>query len=187
MPSPKKQSSFSWDRSGERQIHFKALKVGEKIGFGLGGDGHRQEVVFVKEGTQAYWKGVKKGYVVTSVNGVKVDAITVKSAIKEACSSMRKFNVGMSTGQPAPARAVKRASKTKSRQSYGTAKKKVAPQVAKKRAARDDSKEEDVQDFKDEKPIIDNGSFFYQEEVDLGEWFAGDDEVNEYQPVERRC
>jgi len=188
MASPRKSSSFSWDRSGVRVIQFKAMKAGEKIGFALGGDGQRQEIVSVKEGTQSYWKGVKKGYSIVSVNGVKVNAITVKSAVKEACASGVKFNIGMSTGAPAAGTA-KRSSKARasrsSRTSYA-AKKKAAPKTTKKRTAVDESKEEVVEGYKDEKPIIDNGTFFYQDEVDAGGWFAGDNEESDYAPIERR-
>jgi len=185
MASPRKSSSFSWDRSGVRVIQFKAMKAGEKIGFGLGGDGQRQEIVSVKEGTQSYWKGVKKGYIIVSVNGVKVDAITVKSAVKEACASGMKFNIGMSTGAPAAGTA-KRSSKARSSRTSYAAKKKRASKTTKKRTAVDELKEEVVEGYKDEKPIIDNGTFFYQDEVDVGGWFAGDNEESDYVPIERR-
>jgi len=184
MASPKKRSSYSWDRSGVRVIQFKAMKAGEKIGFALGGDGQRQEIVSVKEGTQSYWKGVKKGYVIVSVNGVKVDAITVKSAVKEACASGMKFNIGMSTGAPIEGTA-KRSSKTRSSRTSYARKKKAAPKTAKKRTTVEESKEEIVQGYKDEKPIIDNGTFFYQDEIDVG-WFAGDNDESDYVPIERR-
>merc|ERR1719193_2118904 len=96
--SSKSRTSYSWDRSGIRSVHFKALKLGEKVGFTLGGEGHRQEITSVKEGTQSYWKGVKKGYMVVSVNGAQVDAITVKTALQNAFS-LGAFNVGMITGE----------------------------------------------------------------------------------------
>jgi len=178
----KKQSSYSWERSGIRKIQFDALKAGEKIGFSLGGDGHRQEIMSVREGTQSYWKGVKVGYIVVSVNGTKVDAITVKTAIKEACKSGSTFNVGMSTGTPTE--AAKKSTKSKSSRTSVKAKAKEVRKVSKKSAAvLDDSKEEVVeQGYNDEKPIVDNGSFFYQDEVDVGGWFAGDQDA-EYVPI----
>jgi len=179
-------SSFSWERSGVRQIQFKAMRAGEKVGFSLGGDGQRQEIMSVKEGTQAYWKGVKKGYIVVSVNGVKVNSITVKSAIKDACRSGSKFNVGMSTGKPVKEAAGKRASKTKSKRKSYAAKKKAAPNVGKKESTIEESKEDVAEAYKDEKPIIDNGEFFYQDEVDVGGWFAGDDQESDYVPIKRR-
>jgi len=43
-----------------------------------------------------------------------------------------------------------------------------------------------VQGYNDEKPIVDNGAFFYQEEVDVGGWFAGDDQDSDYMPIEKR-
>jgi len=188
MATHKKQSSYSWDRSGIRSIKFKALKAGEKIGFGLGGDGKRQEIVTVRDGTQAYWKGIKTGYKVVSVNGVKVNAITVKTAIKEACTSGRDFTVGMSTGIPLQADDEKKVSKVKAKRASNAPKKgKKAPKAAKKpQVAVDDEKEEKAQGYVDEKPIIDKGDFVYQDEVDIGGWFAGDEHEDEYIPVERR-
>jgi len=189
MASGKKRSSYSWDRSGVRKIQFKALKQKEKIGFSLGGDGKRTEIVSVKEGTQSYWKGVEKGYCIVSVNGTKVDAITVKTAIKSACQSGKDFTIGMSTGLPTDALKVN--TKPKAERSSSRAKKnkkRAEPKVAKKRvAAVDDSKEEEViQGYNDSKPIVDKGTFFYQDEVDVGGWFAGDDQVDDYMPIERR-
>jgi len=185
MASHKKKSSYSWDRSGVRKIQFKALKKGEKIGFGLGGDGQRQEIVSVKDGTQAYWKGVKIGYKIVSVNGVKVDAITVKTAIKDACTLGKSFNVGMSTGEKLDL-AEKKVSDVKAKRTSKAPKKNKASRAAKKPAANvDDSKEEIPQGYEDEKPIIDNGEFVYQDELDVGGWFAGDEHADEYVPVEK--
>merc|ERR1719376_813166 len=158
--------------------------MGEKIGFVLGGDGHRQEIVLVKEGTQSYWKGVKKGYRIVSVNGTKVNAITVKTAIREACRSGSAFNVGMSTGTPT--NDAKKSSKSKPSRASVKAKTKAAQKESKQpEAAVDDSKEEIVvvQGYNDEKPIVDNGVFFYQEELDVGGWFAGDQD-SDYMPIE---
>jgi len=185
MATHKKKSSYSWDRSGVRQIQFKALKAGEKIGFGLGGDGQRQEIVSVKDGTQAYWKGVKTGYKIVAVNGVKVDAITVKSAIKNACSLGQGFVVGMSTGEIIKLDD-KKVSKVKAKRTSKAAKKSRAPRSAKKPATNvDESKEEIPQGYEDEKPIVDNGEFNYQEETDVGGWFAGDDQADDYIPVDK--
>jgi len=180
----KKRSSYSWDRSGVRKVQFDALKAGEKIGFSLGGDGQRQEIMSVKEGTQSYWKGIKKGYVIVSVNGIKVDAITVKTAIRDACKSGSSFNVGMSTGTPLE--VVKKPSKSKlSRRLSDRAKPKPAKKVIKEPILpADDSKEEEkAQGYNDEKPIIDNGEFYFQEEVDIGGWFAGDEDAVDYTPI----
>jgi len=185
MLSLKKQSSYSWERSGLRKIQFDALKKGEKVGFQLGGEGQRTEIVSVKDGTQSYWKGVKKGYRIVSVNGTKVDAITVRTAVKEALCSGSGFTVGMSTGEPKDDE--KKSSKSKP--SRTKAKTKAAPKVSKKpKVAVDDSKEEIVvvQGYNDEKPIVDNGEFFYQDEVDIGGWFAGDDQGSDYVPIEKR-
>jgi len=182
----KKRSSYSWDRSGVRKVQFDALKAGEKIGFSLGGDGQRQEIVSVKEGTQSYWKGIKKGYVIVSVNGIKVDAITVKTAIRDACKSGSSFNVGMSTGTPLE--AIKKPSKSKSRRLSERAKAKPAKKVVKEPILpADDSKEEGkAQGYNDEKPIIDNGAFYFQEEVDIGGWFAGDEDADDYTPIAKQ-
>jgi len=185
MAAHKKRSSYSWDRSGLRQIQFKALKKGEKIGFGLGGDGQRLEIVSVKEGTQAYWKGVNKGYKVVSVNNVKVDAITVKAAIKGACTSGGNFTVCMATGKPMQADDEKKVSIAKPKRVIKRGSK-WGVKANKKRPVVDDSKEEIVvQGYQDEKPIIDKGDFFYQDEVDAGGWFAGDEQADEYIPVEK--
>jgi len=139
----------------------------------------------VREGTQSYWKGIKKGYVVVAVNGIKVDAITVKTAIRDACKSGSKFTVSMSTG--APTEAVKKPSKSKPSPSSARTKPKPAPKVNKKPAPAEDSKDEEVaQRYKDEKPIIDNGTFFYQDEVDIGGWFASDEQDGDYLPIVRR-
>jgi len=181
----KKRSSYSWDRSGIRKVQFDALKAGEKIGFSLGGDGHRQEIVSVKEGTQSYWKGIKTGYVIVSVNGVKVDAITVKTAIRDACKSGSSFNVGMSTGTPTE--AVKKPSKSRSSRLSERSKAKPARKVIKEPILADDSKEEEkAQGYNDEKPIIDKGTFDFQEELDIGGWFAGDEDVDDYEPISIR-
>lgn len=185
MASHKKKSSYSWDRSGIRKIQFKALGAGEKIGFGLGGDGQRQEIVSVKDGTQAYWKGVKTGYKIVAVNGVNVDAITVKTAIKDACSSGKEFVVAMATGEIIKLDE-KKVSKVKEKRTSRVAKKSRAPRAAKKPAANvEESKEEVPKGYEDEKPIVDNGEFTYQEEMDVGGWFAGDDQADEYIPVEK--
>jgi len=182
----KKRSSYSWDRSGIRKVQFDAMKAGEKIGFSLGGDGHRQEIVSVKEGTQSYWKGIKTGYVIVSVNGIKVDAITVKTAIRDACKSGRSFNVGMSTGTPTE--AIKKPAKSKSSRLSGRAKVKPATKVMKEPAlGSDDLKEEEkAQGYNDGKPIIDLGTFDFQEEVDIGGWFAGDEDADDYTPIAKR-
>jgi len=181
----KKRSSYSWDRSGIRKVQFDALKTGEKIGFSLGGDGQRQEIVSVKDGTQAYWKGIKTGYVIMSVNGVKVDAITVKTAIRDACKSGSSFSVGMSTGTPTE--AVKKPSKSRSSRLSQRSKAKPARKLIKEPIMADDSKEEEnVQGYNDEKPIIDNGTYDFQEELDIGGWFAGDEDVDDYTPISKR-
>jgi len=182
----KKRSSYSWDRSGIRKVQFDALKAGEKIGFSLGGDGHRQEIVSVKEGTQSYWKGIKTGYVIVSVNGIKVDAITVKTAIRDACKSGSSFNVGMSTGTPTE--AVKKPSKNKSSSRLsGRVKVKPAAKIKEPVLPAEDSKEEEkAQGYNDEKPIIDNGAYDFQEELDIGGWFAGDEDAEDYTPIAKR-
>jgi len=181
----KKRSSYSWDRSGIRKVQFDALKAGEKIGFSLGGDGQRQEIVSVKDGTQSYWKGIKKGYVIVSVNGVKVDAITVKTAVRDACKSGSSFNVGMTTGTPTE--AVKKPSKSKSSRLSQRAKAKPVRKVIKEPIIAADSKEEEkAQGYNDEKPIIDKGTFDFQEELDIGGWFAGDEDVDDYEPISIR-
>jgi len=182
----KKRSSYSWDRSGIRKVQFDALKAGEKIGFSLGGDGHRQEIVSVKEGTQSYWKGIKTGYVIVSVNGVKVDAITVKTAIRDACKTGSSFTVGMSTGTPTE--AVKKPSKSRSSRLSGRAIVKPAKKVIKEPVlAADNLKDEEkAQGYHDTKPIIDNGTFDFQEEVDIGGWFAGDQDLDDYTPIAKR-
>jgi len=182
----KKRSSYSWDRSGIRKVQFDALKAGEKIGFSLGGDGQRQEIVSVKDGTQSYWKGIKTGYVIVSVNGIKVDAITIKTAIRDACKSGRSFTVGMSTG--APTEAVKKPSKSRSLRLSARAKVKPATKViSEPELATDDLKDEEKeQGYNDGKPIIDNGTFDFQEEMDIGGWFAGDQDVEDYTPIAKR-
>jgi C-terminal processing protease CtpA/Prc len=188
MASGKKRSNYSWDRSGIRKITFKALKKGEKIGFSLGGDGKRREIISVKEGTQSYWKGVKIGYTIVSVNGTKVDDITVKTAIKSACQSGKDFTIGMSTALPTDAFKMKNQSKPERSSSRAKKKERAQPKIAKKRVANvDDSKEEVVvQGYNDSKPIIDQGTFSYQDEVDIGEWFTADDQDDDYMPIARR-
>merc|ERR1719285_1147542 len=93
----KKVTSFSWEIEGSdyvRQIAFKPLKDDEKIGFGLGGEGQRTEVVVVRVGTQAYWAGVLVGYKVINVNKKAVDDISATSAIQDAISSGKEFSIG---------------------------------------------------------------------------------------------
>jgi len=93
----KKEATFSWEIEGSdyvRKICFKPLKKGEKIGFGLGGKGQRTEVVVIRNGTQAYWKGVLKGYLVATVNGKEVNDITVSSALQDAVTSGKDFVIG---------------------------------------------------------------------------------------------
>jgi len=95
--SPRKVSSYSWEIEGSdyiRKVTFKALKDGEKLGFGLGGKGQRTEVVFVRDGTQSYWKGLQKGYKVLTVNGNEINDITVKPSIFDATSSGKDFTIG---------------------------------------------------------------------------------------------
>jgi len=198
----KKRSSYSWDRSGVRKIQFKALKANEKIGFSLGGDGKRPEIATVKEGTQSYWKGVEKGYCIVAVNGTKVDSITVKTAVRDACRSGKNFTIAMSTGLPSDIRKStsdlrkstsdlrKSSSKPKAERSSSRAKKRSAPKAAKKKRAAapvDDQKEEvKEQGYNDEKPIIDKGEFTYQDDMDVGGWFDGEDPGSDYTPIARR-
>jgi len=97
LGSPRKVASYSWEIEGSdytRKIAFKALKAGEKLGFGLGGEGKRTEVVFVRDGTQSYWKGLQKGYKVITVNGNEVNDITVKSSIFDVTSGTKDFTIG---------------------------------------------------------------------------------------------
>jgi len=184
----KKRSSYSWDRSGVRKIQFKALKANEKIGFSLGGDGKRPEIATVKEGTQSYWKGVEKGYCIVAVNGTKVDSITVKTAVRDACRSGKDFTIAMSTGLPSD--TLKSSTKPKAHRSSSRAKKRSAPKAAKKKRAAapvDDQKEEvKEQGYNDEKPIIDKGEFTYQDDMDVGGWFDGEDPGSDYTPIARR-
>lgn len=102
--APRKVSSYSWEIEGSdyiRKITFKVLKDGEKLGFGLGGQGKRTEVVCVRVGTQSYWKGLKEGYKVISVNGNQVNDITVKASICDATSSGKDFTIGFQVpGKP---------------------------------------------------------------------------------------
>jgi len=191
--SHKKQASFSWERKGKgssnvRNVNFKALKKGEKIGFGLGGEGKRQEVVSVREGTQSYWKGVLKGYKIVTVNGKTVDAITIKSAIRGACSSGKDFVVGMQVPgmkatkddcKTSPDERKNSSSRSKVPKTYGR-KAKKRPQKTK-----EVSEKKVVEDYIDERPIIDNGANF-QENADDGNFFMGEDEdAEEYVPIKR--
>lgn len=186
----KKRSNYSWDRSGVRKIQFKALKANEKIGFSLGGDGKRLEIATVKEGTQSYWKGVEKGYCIVSVNGSKVNSITVKTAIRDACRSGKDFTILMSTGLPSDALKSSSKMKPKAERSSSRAKKRSAPKASKKKRAAGpaDDQKDDVkeQGYTDEKPIIDKGEFHYQDEVDIGGWFDGEDPESDYTPIKRR-
>jgi len=94
----KKPSSFTWEIAGSdyvRHISFKKLRADEKVGFGLGGKGQRCEVVHVAGNTQADWRGVKKGYKVTAVNGQNVTDITVTPALRDALASGKDFTIDM--------------------------------------------------------------------------------------------
>jgi len=97
LQSPQKVTSYSWEIEGSdyiRNVVFKALKDGEKLGFGLGGKGKRTEIVVIREGSQSYWKGIKKGYKVVTVNGNEIDDITVKASIYDVTSSDKDFTIG---------------------------------------------------------------------------------------------
>jgi len=92
----RKPSAFSWEIEGKdytRRIQFKAMKEDEKIGFGLGGKDKKQEVVCIREQTQAYWKGILVGYTVTQVNDKEVNKITVTPAIRDATLSGKDFTI----------------------------------------------------------------------------------------------
>jgi len=100
----KSPRALSWEIEGSdyiRNVAFKALKEGEKLGIGLGGKGQRTEVVVVREGTQSYWKGIKKGYKILTVNSNDVNAITVKSSIQGCATSGKNFTIGFQVpGKP---------------------------------------------------------------------------------------
>merc|ERR1719510_1466587 len=78
-----------------RSMQFKPLKKDEKIGFALGGKGKRCEVDGVRENSQAYWKGIKKGYKVVKVNDKEATDITVKTLLADVCNGSRPFSITM--------------------------------------------------------------------------------------------
>merc|ERR1719510_1243644 len=78
-----------------RSMQFKPLKKDEKIGFALGGKGKRCEVDGVRENSQAYWKGIKKGYKVVKVNDKDATDITVKTLLADVCNGNRPFSITM--------------------------------------------------------------------------------------------
>jgi len=82
----------------KRRIGFKPLKDGMKIGFSL--DEHSTTVKRVIENTQAYWKGVKPGWNVLSVNEVPIDVNTVKPSIKGAIAEKTEFCILFEMDKP---------------------------------------------------------------------------------------
>jgi len=93
----KKKKNFSWDKTDKRlrKIIFKALQKDEKLGLELGLGDKCLDVVAVREGSPAYWKGVEKGYKMVSVNKVAVSVDTVKAALRNACTSGKDFTMVM--------------------------------------------------------------------------------------------
>lgn len=183
----KKGSSFSWQIKGSknvRNISFKAKNKTEKIGFRLGSQGKRLEIVNVRDGTQSYWKGVLKGYKIVNVNGKLVDAITIKSAIREAWASGKTFNIGFKVpgletsdddSKANTARPVKKASK-----------KKQKPRNTRK--IDEDNEVKVREEYIDETPIIDHGVIYKERADDEGFFFAEekDNDDEPYVPLKNR-
>jgi len=182
LTSPKKVASYSWEIEGSdyvRKVTFKALKSGEKLGFGLGGKGQRTEVVFVRDGTQSYWKGLQKGYKVVNVNGNEINDITVKPSISEATSSGKDFTIAfLVPNKPDWADKEKDGIRALADDSGLPA----DDQPLDKKE--DIPIEEEVKAIEDNKPIIDNGKDEDTKEGDgEGVFGAAEDTDEEYESI----
>jgi len=182
LTSPKKVASYSWEIEGSdyvRKVTFKALKSGEKLGFGLGGKGQRTEVVFVRDGTQSYWKGLQKGYKVVNVNGNEINDITVKPSISEATSSGKDFTIAfLVPNKPDWADKEKDGIRALADDSGLPA----DDQPLDKKE--DIPIEEEVKAIEDNKPIIDNGKDEDTKEDDgEGVFGAAEDTDEEYESI----
>jgi len=180
--SPRKVASYSWEIEGSdyvRKVAFKALKAGEKLGFGLGGEGQRTEVVFVRDGTQSYWKGIQKGYKVVNVNGNEINDITVKPLVSEATRSGKDFTIGFLVPNK-PDWADKEKDGVRALADGSGLPADDQPLDKKE----DIPIEEEVKAIEDDKPIIDNGKDEDTKE-DAGEGFSGaaEDTDEEYESI----
>jgi len=190
--------SFSWEIEGSdyiRHIAFKPLKGDEKIGFGLGGKGRRTQVVVVREGTQAYWKGVLVGYKIVDVNKKKVNDISVKSSIQDVIGSKKEFTIGFQVpNKPDWADSSKEGIKSSNGLRGGPMDDKP-PRIKTKPVKDDDIKEatsrasrsrkartrgnKKARDDDYEAPIIDHGDTGYEDDHDDGGFFLGDNDIDD--------
>jgi len=180
--SPRKAASYSWEIEGSdyvRKVTFKALKSGEKLGFGLGGKGQRTEVVFVRDGTQSYWKGLQKGYKVVNVNGNEINDITVKPLISDATSSGKDFTISfLVPNRPDWADKEKDGVRALADDSGIPADDKPLDKKE------DIPIEKEVKAIEDEKPIIDNGKDEDTKQDDgEGVFGAAEDTDEEYESI----
>jgi len=190
--------SFSWEIEGSdyiRQITFKPLKGDEKIGFGLGGKGARTQVVVVREGTQAYWKGVLVGYKIAYVNKKKVNDISVASSIQDNIKSGKEFTISFQVpnkpdwpdndkegvnssmglrGGPMDDQPLVREQKTVKDDDIKETTRTARSRKGRSRGARNDRK-----DAYEEAPIIDHGGLAYDDANDDGGMFMGDDDAED--------
>lgn len=188
-------TSFSWEIEGSdyiRHIAFKPLKSDEKIGFGLGGKGKRTQVVVIREGTQAYWKGVLVGYKIVDVNKKKVNDISVKSSIQDVIASKKEFTIGFQVpNKPDWADSGKEGIQSSNGlrggpmddQPPGKKTKPVNDDVKESRASRSRKARtrgnRKARDDDYEAPIIDNGDMGYEDNHDDGGIFMGDNDIDD--------
>jgi len=202
--SPRKKTSYSWEIEGSdyiRKIAFKPLKGDEKIGFGLGGKGKRTEIVVVREKTQAYWKGVLKGYKVVQVNRKSVDDISVASAIQDAIGSGKEFTISFQVPNK-PDWADNSKEGISSSKGLRGGPMDDQPSVKDVKPVKDDVKESTYGSSRSRKgrtprshkarandgeaPIIDHGGIDYEDRNDDGGMFMGDDDIDDFVPHIRK-
>lgn len=202
--SPRKMKSFSWEIEGSdyvRQIAFKPLKGDEKIGFGLGGKGKRTEVVVIREGTQAYWKGVLVGYRIVTVNKKPVNDISVASTIQDMISSGKEFTIGFQVPNK-PDWADRDKEGVNSSMGLRGGPLDDQPRVKEEKSVQDDDIKEttraarsrkgrsrgarNAQNEYDEVPIIDHGGLAYDDGNDDGGMFMGDNDADDFIPHIRK-
>jgi len=198
LGSPRKMKSFSWEIEGSdyvRHIAFKPLKGEEKIGFGLGGKGRRTEVVVIREGTQAYWKGVLVGYKIVDVNKKKVNDITVKSAIQDMIASKKEFTIGFQVPNKPDWADGSKEGVMSSKGLRGGPRDDKPPAIKTKPIKDDDIKEatsrasrsrkartrgnKKARDDDYEAPILDHGDMGYEDNHDDGGFFMGDNDIDD--------
>jgi len=89
-----KQAVYSWDRSGNRLVYF---EPGSKAGIVLG---KNCVITRIRSDSQAFWKGIEVGSTILKVNGLYCEDISVKSALKEAAKSSKKYSILLKVPSP---------------------------------------------------------------------------------------